>query len=110
MKCAELNKLHRKSGYGAPGVLLRGKNQRPWAWRNSFTTCAGSRCCPSTASFMVCISSAVTLPGQAGKGASQLRPPVQRFLPHQRNRLVRRKVMLIVLKHGQMKSFDRTIS
>ena len=35
--------------------------QRPWAWRNSLTTCAGSRCSPSTSSFMVCISSAVIL-------------------------------------------------
>src|ERR1700761_6192806 len=46
---------------------------------------------------------------QTGERASQLRPAIERLLAHQRNRLVRRKIMLVILQHRQMKSLDRTV-
>jgi hypothetical protein len=48
-----------------PPTVFSVSRQSPCACRNARTTSAGSRCCPSTASFIARISSAVTRPASA---------------------------------------------
>src|ERR1700733_2495259 len=43
---------------------------------------------------------------EIGKGRAQFWPAIERFLSHQRDCLVGRKVMLVVLKNRQVDGFD----
>ena len=77
--------------------------------RNSRTTSAGSRCWPSTASFIARISSAVILPASAWRAVANLRPAPKSVITHKRDGLVGREVMAIVLERNEAQGLDRPI-
>ena len=53
----------------SPEQAMAAAGQSPFFARNSRTTSVGSRCCPSIASFIARMSSAVTLPARAFRAA-----------------------------------------
>ena len=77
--------------------------------RNSRTTSPTSSCLPSTASFIACTSSALTLPASRSIATWISGCLAQRVLAHQRNGLVRRKVVAIVGQHHEPQRSNRPI-